>query len=89
MNATDTEQRVSKQFWAIDDFWNVVRATGYACPPSTEHWWVPELGYTLTVGHHLFDDFEEAKTTGLRKLSSAIEDLKRSYNRLLDAKESE
>lgn len=86
MSEVKTERK-SKQFWAIDDFWNVERVTGFECPPNDKVWWVPELGNSLTEGHHLFDTFAEARERGLKNLSSAIHDLKMAYNRLVDAKE--
>lgn len=85
---TQTKERLSKEFWAIDDFWNIQRVTGYECPPNDKVWWVPTLGYSMTEGYHLFEKFEDAQRAALKKLSSNINNLKLAYNRLLDAKES-
>lgn len=82
MTTSTVTERATKKFWAIDDFWNVVEVTGYECPPSDERWWVPELGYTLTIGHHLFDGKSDARAMAIKKLESAIEDLKRALDRL-------
>lgn len=82
MSTTAITERTSKRFCAIDDFHNVVEVTGYECPPSDEYWWVPELGYTLTVGHHLFDAEDDARAMAIKKLESAIADLQRALDRL-------
>lgn len=79
---SEQPERKFKHFWAIDDFWNIVRVMGYECPPDEDHWWVPELGYTLSVGHHLFDDKEAARQMAIAKLESNIADLQRALTRL-------
>lgn len=88
MSATETKERLSREFWAIDDFWNIVRVKGYECPPNDKVWWVPSLGYSMTEGHHLFDVFDEAQDKALLELSSKISELKTAYNRLRDMKDS-
>lgn len=75
-------QRASKQFWAVDDFWQVVFVTGYECPPSDDTWWVPELGYSLSTNHHLFATAQEARAHAEDKLESNIADLQRALQRL-------
>lgn len=86
MSATKTE-RLSKQFWAITENWEVKRVTGYECPPNDKVWWVPTLGYSMTEGYHLFDVFNDAKVKAVSQLSKKINDLKLTYNRLIDSKE--
>lgn len=87
MSATVNEERLSKEFWAITDSWEIQRVTGYECSQNWQVWWVPQLGYSMTEGHHLFEKFEEAKAKGLKELSRKIHVLKQSYNQLLDATE--
>jgi hypothetical protein len=76
------DERKSKQWWAIDDFWNIKLVTGFECPPDPDHWWVPELGYTLTVGHHLFNTSRAARRMAMTKLKSNIRDLQSALHRL-------
>lgn len=78
---TETERK-SKQFWAIDDFWNVLLVTGYECPPNDGIWWVPELGYSMDEKHHLFKSAKEARAMAITKLESNIEDLRSALTRL-------
>jgi hypothetical protein len=41
MEVKGEQRRKSKQFYAIDDFWNVSLVTGFECPSDPDHWWVP------------------------------------------------
>ena len=56
---TETKQpheRESRKWWAVVDG-RVEEVTGYSCAPNNASdgpWWCPEVGYTLTEGHHLF-----------------------------------
>lgn len=78
----EQKERASKQFWAVDDFWQVVLVTGYECPPDDDVWWVPELGYSLSTKHHLFATAAEAREHGMEKLESNIADLQRALRTL-------
>lgn len=86
MSVIETE-RLSKQFWAITENWEVRCVTGYECPANDGVWWVPTLGYSMTEGYHLFDGFDEAKRKALGDLATEINKLKLAYNQLLDMKE--
>lgn len=79
---TEEANRKSKQFWAVDDNWNVVFVTGYECPPNDDIWWVPELGYSLSDKHHLFATEDQARSHALEKLDSKIANLERAFIRL-------
>lgn len=52
-------ERKSRQFWAEKGN-SVTLVTGYECPPNEGCWWVPELGYSMWEGKHLFDSEESA-----------------------------
>jgi len=80
--ATTKQPRKSKQFWAFDDFYNVVHVTGYECPPNGDLWWVPELGYSLSEKHHLFKTADKARAAAIKKLQSNIGDLQTALDRL-------
>lgn len=82
MTTPSTQERQSKQFWAVDDTWEVVFVTGYECPPNDDTWWVPELGYSLSDKYHLFATAREARTHAMDKLESNIADLQRALDRL-------
>lgn len=82
MTTPSTQERQSKQFWAVDDTWEVVFVTGYECPPNDDVWWVPELGYSLSEKHHLFATAQDAREHAMDKLESNIADLQRALDRL-------
>lgn len=79
--------RKSKQFWAIDDFWNICFVLGFECDPPDGNWWVPELGYSLSEKHHLFSDKEAATACAIKKLESNIGDLQVALRRLKPTEE--
>lgn len=78
----EKQERKSKQFWAMTEFWEVQLVTGYECPPNVDVWWVPELGYSLSEKHHLFNSADAARTRAIEKLKSNIGDLQRALTRL-------
>lgn len=51
--------REARYFWAVCDG-RVTYAKGFLCNPERIMWWFPALGYTLSVGHHIFDDRDDA-----------------------------
>lgn len=56
-----SDERKSRKWWAVDGGGDrVVEVTGYECPPNDGIWWVPELGYSMSVGAHLFATRDEA-----------------------------
>lgn len=63
--------REQKQFYAITEQHGVKYVTGYACPTPNQ-WWVPELGFSMTVGFHLFDSKELAKEKARQEIQNEI-----------------
>jgi len=60
--------RLQKEWWVTHDG-NVIRVTGYACGPTSPEmwWWCPQIGYTCTEGHSLFETEAEALQKALAK----------------------
>lgn len=77
--SNQTAERKSKEFWGIDDFHMVRRVTGYECPQE-DVWWVPQLGYSMTVGYHLFDSKKDA-------IEKALSDIDKLINRLMQTRD--
>lgn len=74
--------RVQRQFFSWNTYdYKVQKVTGYACL-SPEHWWVPSLGYTMTVGHSLFDKYSNACAAGLKARQEQITLLEKELARL-------
>lgn len=55
-------KREHRTFWAITDWGTVEQVEGFDCGPHYEGkmWWVPTLGYSMTVGAHIFDEMKPA-----------------------------
>jgi hypothetical protein len=63
-------EREKRQWWAVHNG-DVLEVTGYSCAPNNpDCWWCPKAGYTLTVGHHLF----ETEKAALKKAILEVED---------------
>ncbi len=70
MNTPLTTTREKREWWAIDESGDVLKATGYSCAPENPtSWWVPQLGYTGNEAHHLFKTEKQA----LKKAIEAAE----------------
>jgi hypothetical protein len=80
--STITTTRKSKQFWAVTDDHLIKFVTGWECPASEGMWWVPELGYSMSVGIHLFISKQAAKNKALREIQEEREDLTKSEREL-------
>ncbi len=63
--------RASRQFWAVIDGHQIKQVTGYECGENSKMWWCPEAGYTMTEGHHLFDDKESARAKATVEIMEA------------------
>jgi len=51
---------LQKEWWAPHDG-DAIRVTGYSCEPSNpEMWWCPQIGYSCSEGHSIFETEEEA-----------------------------
>jgi hypothetical protein len=72
--------RRSRRFWAIDpQELSHQQVAGLECPSTPRHWWVPELGYTLVEGKHLFEDERSCLTA----LSDFLREKKNAVKRSL------
>lgn len=74
--------RKSKQFWAVTDYNTVELVTGWECNNQESYWWVPDLGFTMTVGAHLFETEREAKSALETEINQKILDLKAALAKL-------
>lgn len=64
--------REKKEWWAVMDG-TVVHVTGYSCAPNNpDMWWCPEVGYTLSEKHHLFDRKEDAVLKALEEANREL-----------------
>lgn len=62
--------------WSKDDY--VIREVSAFASPSTNqdgYWWVPELGYSLSVNHHLFGTKRLAADAAYRSITAEIDRL--------------
>ena len=74
------KERKQKKFYAINNY-KIVETTGYET--QEEHaWWCPELGYTMWIGNHLFNTYDEAKNELTYQIDCLIAKLNRAKNRL-------
>lgn len=62
--------RKSKEFWAITETHQIALVTGWECP-NAGMWWCPSVGFTGSVGHHLFEDKESARTKATEEIQMA------------------
>ena len=75
-------ERKSKMFWAATDQWEIKQVTGYECSQNWDVWWVPELGYSLSTKHHLFQSAQAARSNAIKKLQKEIDVLQSALSRL-------
>ena len=72
------EERKARMFYAIH--WNeIVETIGYATQHK-EAWWCPKLGWTMWIGKHLFDTYDDAKKALIIKIDSEIVELNKAKN---------
>lgn len=70
------ENRSCREFWAVNADWprcDVLHVKGFERPHHADVWWVPDLGFTMTIGHDLFATEKEA-------LERAVQDLTADLN---------
>lgn len=60
---TVSKRRSSREFWAVDnEGLDVKRVVGWECLGyDWKVWWVPSLGYSLTIGYQLFENENDAR----------------------------
>lgn len=73
------KERETRQWWALDSDSGMVKlVTGYTCAPQNPgYWWVPQLGSSMSEGHHLFAterDAIERMITTLRSIQTETEE---------------
>jgi hypothetical protein len=67
--------RAERRFWAWDDDAMAVVEVSGVSTQEERAWWVPDLGYTLWTGAHLFDTREEAVSAARANLTGEMETL--------------
>jgi hypothetical protein len=72
---SEKPKREEKMWWAVcEDCVRYVK--GYSCAPNNpDCWWCPEVGFSATVGHALFE-------TKIQALKKVLKDYKRTYKAL-------
>lgn len=84
------DKRQSRQFWAVNEEYNIAGVMGYSCAPdNSDYWWVPQLSMSLKFGHYLFDTRKEALTEAIREVMELISSLERRLDKLRVAQEAE
>jgi len=73
-NPDNFSTRTKRHFWAITEQWTVVEVAGYSTQQPTM-WWVPSLGFTMSIGHHLFDGEQDARRRARADLTARISEL--------------
>lgn len=79
--------RLERKFWAINDendIYRVVHVSGFSTP-NDGYWWVPELGYSMSEGNHLFIARWDAVAKAVRLIDLKMEKLVASRADLLAA----
>ena len=74
VNQARASLREERRFWSwSDDDYRIREVSGFRCSPDEDsYWWVPELGYTLTVGRHLFSTRQDAARAAFTKITNEI-----------------
>jgi hypothetical protein len=78
-----SEERKHRPFWAVTVDHRVRQAEGYECAANADAWWVPEVGYTMSYGVHLFDTEVEALNRALSEVQEEQEKLQRAVEGLI------
>lgn len=65
-------QRESRKFWVVDD--GTVRyVTGYSYKPNNPtYWWFPEVGWSCSIGHSVFETKATAIASAIRDMENDI-----------------
>ncbi len=72
ISSLEYEQRPKRKWWANVDG-KVRPVTGLSCAPSNPAiWWCPEVGYSLTEKHHLFETEREALQSAIDELTAEM-----------------
>ena len=80
------EERKSQKFYAIH-MHEIVDVTGFETG-NKEVWWCPNIGYSMWVGTHLFETYDEAEVQLLKEIQKEIADLEKAKDKLLNEKRS-
>ena len=75
------EERKQRKFFAISRH-EIYETTGYETQEENA-WWCPELGYTMWIGKHLFDTYDEAKKELLYQIDCLLAELNKVKIELL------
>jgi len=52
--------RESREWWVVHDG-TVMQALGLSCAPDNpDVWWFPSIGYSMTMGYHVFAERDAA-----------------------------
>ena len=74
------KERESRMFWVINGE-RIHHIEGFDClPDHPTSWWFPDIGYTCSEGHHVFDTEEEAKARLMEELLAKREVLDNSIS---------
>jgi hypothetical protein len=64
--------RTERRFWSwSEDDYRIVQVSGFDTG-NEGYWWVPELGYSMGEGYHLFETKAEAARAAYAKISKQI-----------------
>lgn len=70
-------EREKRKWWVVADR-DVRQVTGYSCAPNhRDMWWCPEVGFTGSERHHLFETEADA-------LDKALSELRQEAKTILD-----
>lgn len=74
------KDRECREFYGITDSYYVEQVQGFACSEDPENrlWWVPELGYSMSEGFHLFTDRKKALKRAISEASEEIAALQKA-----------
>jgi hypothetical protein len=83
MNKREREQR---RWWYADvDYVRVREVLGLSCKPDhPDVWWCPEVGSSLSEGHHLFLTEVEARTKVKNAVAEQLDRLRERLRQFLD-----
>jgi len=74
--------RESKLWWAVTED-GVQEVVGYSCKPNNpDIWWCPSVGYSMTEGHHLFANPNDALKKAIKETEQEIDNARAKLDRL-------
>ena len=74
------EGRTERRFWSwSEDNYRIVEVSAFAGPNSESdgYWWVPELGFSGSVKHHLFTSRQDAARAALEQINKKAAEIDR------------